>query len=142
MDSSGKTLAATNDAFKGQSYEFRPYFEDALKKSEGRFYGIGVTTRQPGYFLSHVIEDGGAAIGVAVAKVDLLPLEKAWQDAQEDVALLNGSGILFLTSARPPCRTKPPRRPASANDSKRNARRCPGLWLPLQLRQFYREHRG
>jgi two-component system, NtrC family, C4-dicarboxylate transport sensor histidine kinase DctB len=98
MDSSGKTIAATNDAFKGQSYEFRPYFEDALKTSEGRFYGIGVTTRQPGYFLSHVIADGGTAIGVAVVKVDLLPLEKAWQDAQEDVALLDGSGIAFLTS--------------------------------------------
>jgi two-component system C4-dicarboxylate transport sensor histidine kinase DctB len=98
MDSSGTTLAATNDAFKGQSYEFRPYFEDALKTSEGRFYGIGVTTRQPGYFLSHVIEDSGVAIGVAVVKVDLLPLEKAWQDAQVDVALLDGSGIAFLTS--------------------------------------------
>jgi two-component system C4-dicarboxylate transport sensor histidine kinase DctB len=98
MDSSGKTLAATNDAFKGQSYEFRPYFEDALKTGEGRFYGIGVTTRQPGYFLSHVIEDGGMMIGVAVVKVDLLPLEKAWRDAQEDVALLDRSGIAFLTS--------------------------------------------
>ena len=98
MDSSGKTLAATNAAFEGQSYEFRPYFEDALKAREGRFYGIGVTTRQPGYFLSHVIADGGTAIGVAVVKVDLLPLEKAWQDAREDVALLDGSGIAFLTS--------------------------------------------
>ena len=98
MDSSGKTLAATNDAFVGQSYEFRPYFENALKTGEGRFYGIGVTTRQPGYFLSHVIADGGTAIGVAVVKVDLLPLEKAWQDAREDVALLDGSGIAFLTS--------------------------------------------
>jgi two-component system C4-dicarboxylate transport sensor histidine kinase DctB len=98
MDLSGTTLAATNDAFKGQSYEFRPYFEDALKTGAGRFYGVGVTTRQPGYFLSHVIEDGGTAIGVAVVKVDLLPLEKAWQDAKEDVAFLDGSGIAFLTS--------------------------------------------
>lgn len=102
MNRSGLTLAASNSAeptsFVGHSYAFRPYFQDALKNGEGRFYAIGVTTNEPGYFLSHIIEDGGEAIGVAVVKVDLRPLERAWREAGETVAVLDGSGIAFLAS--------------------------------------------
>ena len=102
MNAAGLTLAASNYAdptsFVGESYAFRPYFHDALRKGEGRFYAIGVTTNQPGYFLSHVILEGERAFGVAVVKVDLLPLEAAWRTAGEAVAILDGSGVAFLAS--------------------------------------------
>lgn len=102
MDASGLTLAASNYAeqtsFVGESYAFRPYFQDALRKGEGRFYAIGVTTNQPGYFLSHVVLEGERALGVAVVKVDLLPLEATWRAAGEAVAILDGSGVAFLAS--------------------------------------------
>ena len=31
---------------------------EALARGEGRIYGIGVTTGEPGYFLSQAIRDG------------------------------------------------------------------------------------
>jgi two-component system C4-dicarboxylate transport sensor histidine kinase DctB len=102
MDAEGLTLAASNYAqetsFVGHSYSFRPYFNDALKKGEGRFYAIGVTTRQPGYFLSHVIREEGKVLGVAVVKLDLRPLENSWRAAGDMVAMLDRSEIAFLAS--------------------------------------------
>jgi hypothetical protein len=103
MDLSGTTLAASNYAepisFVGQWYKFRPYFEEALETGQGGFYGIGVTTGEPGYYLSRVIKDGGTPIGVAVVKIDLRHLPRAWREAGEDLAVLDHrSGILCLTS--------------------------------------------
>jgi len=77
LDRTGTALASSNwqdeTSFVGQSYEFRPYFKDAIAKGEGRYYAIGATTGIPGYFLSHRIETAAGAVGVAVVKVDTRP---------------------------------------------------------------------
>jgi two-component system C4-dicarboxylate transport sensor histidine kinase DctB len=102
MSAEGLTLASSNHAeptsFVGHSYAFRPYFQDAMKRGQGRFYAVGVTTNQPGYFLSHRISDGDRALGVAVVKVDLRPIEAGWRAAGDSIAVLDGSGIAFLAS--------------------------------------------
>jgi two-component system C4-dicarboxylate transport sensor histidine kinase DctB len=102
MSAEGLTLASSNHAeptsFVGHSYAFRPYFQDAMKRGQGRFYAVGVTTNQPGYFLSHRISDGDRVLGVAVVKVDLRPIEAGWRAAGDSVAVLDGSGIAFLAS--------------------------------------------
>nr|MBO1996831.1 hypothetical protein [Staphylococcus epidermidis] len=60
----GIALAASNwrdeHSNVGENYSFRPYVQQALKQGSGRFYGIGMTTGLPGYFLSQAIraEDG------------------------------------------------------------------------------------
>src|SRR5947207_13376769 len=57
LDAKGDTLAASNyrdpSTFVGQNYAFRPYFRDAIVGRSGRFYAVGATTGEPGYFLSH-----------------------------------------------------------------------------------------
>ena len=61
IDHEGHTLAASNwrepQTFVGSNYAFRPYARDALSGTVGRFYGIGATTAQPGYFLAHPVAD-------------------------------------------------------------------------------------
>lgn len=101
LDTWGRTIAASNwdtpDSFVGESYAFRPYFTDAMATGQGRFYAIGVTTGQPGYFLSTRI-GAGAASGVMVVKVDLSPLQAAWTSAGAATAIADADGVVFLSA--------------------------------------------
>lgn len=102
LDGNGLALAASNfdqgSSFVGQNYAFRPYFQDALRSGEGHYYAVGATTGQPGYFLSHRIEEAGRTIGVAVVKIDLSPLESDWARAGDLVAMKDENGVIFLAS--------------------------------------------
>ncbi|MCP3459551.1 ATP-binding protein [Bradyrhizobium sp. CCGUVB23] len=102
LDSTGLALAASNfdgaSSFVGQNYAFRPYFQDAMLTGEGHYYAVGATTGQPGYFLSHRIEEGGKILGVAVVKIDLSPLETDWARAGDLIAMADEHGVIFLAS--------------------------------------------
>lgn len=102
LDTSGRALAASNydeaSSFVGHVYDFRPYFQSAIRDGEGQLYAVGVTTGLPGYFLSHRIMDGEVTIGVAVVKIDLRPLEADWMRAGDLVAMEGESGVVFLSS--------------------------------------------
>lgn len=102
LDSEGLTLASSNwdhpDSLVGTNYGFRPYFKDAMKEGDGSYYGIGVTTGKPGYFMSRRIGAGpGGQSGVVVVKIDLLPLEASWKSAAQNLSLADRYGIVFLT---------------------------------------------
>ncbi|WP_292057064.1 MULTISPECIES: ATP-binding protein [unclassified Martelella] len=102
LDSEGLTLASSNwdqpDSLVGRNYGFRPYFKDAMKEGDGSYYGIGVTTGKPGYFMSRRIDAGpGGQPGVVVVKIDLLPLEASWESAAQNLSLADRYGIVFLT---------------------------------------------
>lgn len=99
----GVALAASNwrspASNVGQDYAFRPYVRQALVRGEGRFYGIGVTTGEPGYFLSQAIRDGaGRAIGVVVIKIELAALEREWLRTPDVVLVTDRHGVVFLAS--------------------------------------------
>lgn len=100
IDDQGLTIAASNYAqpgsFVGQDYSFRPYFIQALRQGHGQFYGIGVTTGVPGFFLSTRVSAGDRT-GVLVVKLDLRPLQHTWRSAGADVALIDGDGVVFLS---------------------------------------------
>ncbi|WP_244711432.1 ATP-binding protein [Rhizobium cremeum] len=101
-DTSGLTIASSNfgspGSFVGQNYSYRPYFQDALAKGFGNYYAVGATTGQPGYFLATPITLDGAVVGVAIVKIDLLPVEQQWRDAGETVAMNDSQGVIFLSS--------------------------------------------
>ena len=102
LDSRGNTVAASNwrtpDSFVGQNYHFRPYFQMAANGDKGRYFAIGVTTNQPGYFLSHPIRRDGAVVGVAVVKVDLDPLQHDWASGGEGIFVADENGVIVLSS--------------------------------------------
>ncbi len=103
MDVAGQTIAASNHAapgsFVGQNYAFRPYFSDALRGGQGRFYAIGATTGQPGYFIADPVRDAaGDIIGVIAIKIDFSALEESWRSSGEQVLLANRDGVVLLAS--------------------------------------------
>ena len=76
LDLKGVTIASSNrrqtDSFAGKSYAFRPYFQQASQGSPGRYWALGVTSRELGYYASAPVRNGGGKIvGVAVIKIPL-----------------------------------------------------------------------
>ncbi|MGK9568593.1 hypothetical protein O6461_25185, partial [Salmonella enterica subsp. enterica] len=69
-----------------------------VRGQPGRFYGIGSTNGEPGYYLAHGLEEHGKIIGVAVVKVRLEALEERWQRARLEAFVSDENGIIILSS--------------------------------------------
>lgn len=104
VNANGRAIASSNwrtaGSFIGHDFSYRPYFRDALRTGEGRFYGMGVITMVPGYFLSHAVRHEGQVLGVAVVKVEISGLDAAWRDAQGEANVADENGVVFLSSRR------------------------------------------
>ena len=102
MDGRGLTLAASNwnqpVNFVGQNYAFRPYVQEALAGSLGRFYGIGATTGEAGYFLASRLRSAAGAQGVIAVKVSLDPFEDALKQSGEAVLVVDKEGVVLMSS--------------------------------------------
>lgn len=104
MDTGGDTLAASNwdtpASFVGRNYRFRPYFRQALEGRTGLFYGVGVTTGEPGVFIAAPLLDRDRIQGVVAVKVDLTSFEDRWREAGLPLALADEAGVMFLAAQR------------------------------------------
>jgi two-component system, NtrC family, C4-dicarboxylate transport sensor histidine kinase DctB len=102
IDPQGQTLAASNRAssisFVGKNYRFRPYFQSALEGSTGFFYGVGVTTGEPGAFIAAPLYANQKIIGVVAIKIDLAAFESRWREAGQQIAITDAQGVIFLTT--------------------------------------------
>lgn len=99
----GIALAASNwrgaRSNVGVDYAFRPYYQQALASGSGSFYGIGLTTGEPGYFLSQAIRDpAGQVQGVVVIKIALAALEREWLQTPDIVLASDAHDVVFLAS--------------------------------------------
>lgn len=103
IDRHGVAVAASNwrldNSNVGVDYSFRPYVQQALASGNGRFYGIGMTTGVPGYFLSQAIVDAqGRRIGAIAIKIELAALEREWLSVPDVVMASDSHGVVFLAS--------------------------------------------
>jgi len=102
LDLNGTTLAASNwnqpVSFVGQNFSYRPYFIDALHNGTGHFYGLGSTSRLPGYFYAARIGAGGRELGVVATKISLDSMEALWKRGDETVLVADANGVVFLSS--------------------------------------------
>ena len=103
LDRAGKVLAASNwdteISFVGVDLSYRPYFQDAVRAGLGRFYGIGTTSGEPGYYYAKPIVDGGSMLGVAAVKVSLDKLQSPWRRSPTTAAMaVDGDGVVILAS--------------------------------------------
>lgn len=145
LDTSGRVLATSNwrepNSFLGEDLSFRAYFQDALQGKPGRFYGIGSTTGEPGYYLAHGLKDGMRLIGVAVVKVRLDALEQRWQRAQLQAYVSDENGIIILSSN--PARRLKAIHPLGPNTRERLARSLQYHWFALEeLQPLVRQSLG
>ena len=102
IDDTGRVLVSSNwrraDSYVGEDLSFRPYFRDAMASGSGRFFGIGTTRSDPGYYLSSALSDGGRTLGVAIIKVGLDQLEKSWSTVEAPVLVADENGVVILSS--------------------------------------------
>jgi len=98
----GRVLASSNwrrpDSFVGEDLSFRAYFRDALSAGSGRFFGIGTTRGEPGYYLAASLPGEPGGLGVAVIKVGLDELEKSWSTVETPALVSDENGVIILSA--------------------------------------------
>ena len=102
LDAAGTSLAASDwdqpGTTIGQDLSFRPYVIDALKQGRGRFYGVGITSKRPGYYLSYALHRSQRLRGVVAVKVDIAEAERAWRKLPGNVLLVDERGVVILST--------------------------------------------
>ena len=98
----GVTLAASNfdqpHSFVGGNFAFRPYFFDAMRHGEGRFYALGTTSNKRGYYFGAPIDVAGQRRGVMVIKIDVDEIEQAWASDDLRILVTDPENIIFLSN--------------------------------------------
>ena len=123
LDDKGTTLASSNwqdrSSYVGVNYGFRPYFKNAIAGGIGRFYGIGFSTFEAGYFISQPVQRDGRILGIVAAKVNLDWIEQSWRTpgAGEQIWVKDANGVIILaTTPAFKFKTLAPLSPAAKND--------------------------
>ena len=102
MDISGLTIAASNYlkelSFVGRSFSYRPYFAQALEGGLGRYFALGTTSGERGYFFAAPVEDGRRIVGVVAVKFTVDAFEEAWRGSDKRVIVSDLNGIVFMSS--------------------------------------------
>jgi len=101
MDSNGMVIASSNrnarDSFVGKSYQFRPYFIQAMKGNHGRYFALGMTSLKRGFYATCPVRDNNRTIaGVVVIKKDLDEIETLMSHYRY-CFFINRHGIIFLS---------------------------------------------
>lgn len=104
MDVTGMTIAASSYlkdlSFVGRSFHYRPYFTQALAGGLGRFFALGTTSGERGYFFAAPVVDKGEAIGVVTVKFTVDEFEGLWSEGDGEIIVSDLDGIIFM-STRP-----------------------------------------
>lgn len=102
IDTSGLTIAASNHwkelSFVGQNFAYRPYFTLALAGGQGRFFALGTTSGERGYFFAEAVRDGAEILGVLAVKFTVDAFEDAWRDGANEIVVIDDAGVIFMAS--------------------------------------------
>ncbi|MDR7149824.1 two-component system C4-dicarboxylate transport sensor histidine kinase DctB [Hydrogenophaga palleronii] len=102
LEAGGTSVAASDwdqpGTSYGQDYSFRPYMRDAVKQGRGRFYGVGITSGKPGYYLSYALRRDDQLRGVMTVKVNIDEAERAWRNLPGHVLLIDERGVVILST--------------------------------------------
>lgn len=101
MDATGLTIAASNyrrpDTFIGQTFTYRPYFQQALAGGPGRFHALGTTSGLRGYFFAAPVLSGTEIAGVIAIKITLEDAEASWAESPLDIIVADQNNVVFLS---------------------------------------------
>lgn len=103
MTMDGSTIAASNydqpTSFVGQNFSYRPYFQEAAKGEQSRFYALGTTSLKRGYYFASPILVENRISGVIVFKVDIDSIETSWRGGEYKIFVSDPEGIIFMTGS-------------------------------------------
>ena len=101
MTLDGETIAASNydgpASFIGQNFSYRPYFQDAAKGQQSRFFALGTTSHKRGYYFASPILFNDVIKGVIVFKVDIEGIEASFGTGENRIVVTDPEGIIFMT---------------------------------------------
>jgi len=104
MNNKGVVIATSNhdkaSSFMHNNYDFRPYFEKSIREGSGLYYGVGITTKVPGYFISSRVEGFNSGLGVIVAKIESKNIEHSWQQFAGDVLVADDNGVVIMSAKK------------------------------------------
>jgi PAS domain S-box-containing protein len=102
MDLNGLTIASSNrahpDSFLGKSYAFRPYFQQAIQGSTGRYWALGVTSKEIGYYSSVPVRTQAGIVGVAVIKRNFPRIQGSIIHYHDLGLIIERHGIVVMAS--------------------------------------------
>ena len=102
MDLDGLTLAASSyrkeRSFVGRNFSFRPYFTQAATGGLGRYFALGITSGERGYFFAAPVRDGPRITGVVAVKFTVEAFEAGWRAAASNIIVTDTGGIIFMAS--------------------------------------------
>ena len=104
IDLNGTTIAANNwrdkQTFIGKNFAFRPYFQQALRGQQGRYFALSTTSGQRGYYFSSPVITADKIIGVVVVKMDLSEIEKEWTGKQAHFVVTDADNVIFISNTQ------------------------------------------
>jgi len=104
IDLNGTTVAANNwrdeQTFIGKNFAFRPYFQQAVSGQQGRYFALGTTSGQRGYYFSSPVINANKIIGVVVVKMDLSKIEKEWTGKQSHFMVTDDDNVIFISNTQ------------------------------------------
>ena len=92
----GKSQQAS--AMVGQSYEFRPYFLNAVQGNPHVGFAAGVTTGQIGIYFSAPLRIMNSIVGVVVLKTDPAFLKYSLHSKELPLALASKNGVIIASN--------------------------------------------
>lgn len=105
MDPQGTTRLAsnwhTNHSFIGKNFAFRPYFKQAIQQRLGRYFAVGTTSGERGYYFAYAIRDHESRLlGVMTVKVGISDFEDNWQHESFRFIVSDDDGVIFISNER------------------------------------------
>ena len=102
LNKDGTTIAASNwnkkSTFIGNNFAFRPYYQDAIQGSPGRYFALGSTSGKRGYYFSYPVNYAAETIGVVVIKMNLSLIEKDWAGKEQSFLVTDLNNVVFISS--------------------------------------------
>ncbi len=102
MDREGLTIAASNwqepRPFVGRNFSFRPYFQEAMKGQLGRYFALGATSSQRGYYFAYPVRKGNVILGTLVMKINIDTVEDNWKRQGDTFLVTDHDGVIFITT--------------------------------------------
>ena len=107
MTREGDTIASSNrnapDSFVGKNFDFRPYFQQAIRGTPATYLALGTTSGRRGAYYSHPIpgKEHDTAAGVVVIKASIELVEKELIAAPDEIVLVTDpQGIVFISNRK------------------------------------------
>ncbi len=124
LDIEGKALAASNwdqpANVIGRHFASEPYFKAAMQGRLGRYYAIGTSSDERGYYFASPVRRDGVIRGVIVSIVGVEAIEDSWwTTGRNEIFVTDDKGIIFISS-RPGWRYRRVPQPAQASPAEQD----------------------